>query len=286
MTSRLRVGLNNPGQVLAACGLFTIAAALRPHRGFLEAHFAADPHSDTAFFEMSCCHGNCGTDPLHEALRLLTDSTGGLSIEPFPPQTSPEPAGPQARNQPITLRAGEADYTLDWWIDPQRYRHPAHVTPIKTWSGQQNPLAILQHCLRSLRSSPEAFQDPEQLLYETRDLMLSSFYFDARLAYTLQRLGYSPDAVGRRLKAPPATELLAFVGLQLFRPSLAGKPVSNAEAIPLTYHTWHFPLALPVAAAVFCGAAYFPPVYTRKWLYRSVLRAPNRPYRMFTNAEE
>jgi CRISPR-associated protein Csx14 len=85
-------------------------------------------------------------------------------------------------------------------------------------------------------------------LYSQRLMQKGRFGFDPSPAWNALDVGFSLNEQGVEVESSPATELLAAVGLQRFR------PVMNENRDGLDYFTWHSPLPPLVAAAAMAGA--------------------------------
>jgi CRISPR-associated protein Csx14 len=85
-------------------------------------------------------------------------------------------------------------------------------------------------------------------LLSRRLLQKGRFGFDPGSAWNALDVGFSPNEHGVEVESSPATELLAAVGLQRFR------PVMNDERDGFDYFTWHSPFSPAIATAAMVGA--------------------------------
>ena len=85
-------------------------------------------------------------------------------------------------------------------------------------------------------------------LFSRRLMQKGRFGFDPGPAWNALDVGFSPNEQGIEVESSPATELLAAVGLQRFR------PVMSDNHDRFDYFTWHSPYPPPVAAAAMAGA--------------------------------
>jgi CRISPR-associated protein Csb3 len=167
------------------------------------------------------------------------------------------------RELPVGL-VGGVSLLIDWFTDEF-----AGGTRFKTWAGQQSVLDIARAMHQGLTESDD---DDVSILWHSARHVGLPFYFDSDLGSQGSALdvGFSFDplaaskATRLRGMCRPALELLAFIGLQRFRPREVAR---NRFA----YAAWAVPLPVSVAAgatcqAFSCGAAT---VYEFRLLYRT-----------------
>ena len=212
----IQVEVTNPGQFFACCGVLELAHRLWP-REEVCAWF------DDGTFEVSVPGQGAGA--LQAVLALLRE-TKILADE-----TRPERA-----LRPVHIET--ARIWLDWWADGHNGR-----SDLKLWAGQQTSLGILE----SLRDALPKYAD-ESVLNVARPLT-GRFGVDPRAAWNALDVGFSPNSQQMEVATYPATELLAAVGLQRFRPLREGE----TRPARFRYATWSAPLPSCVAGAASAG---------------------------------
>jgi CRISPR-associated protein Csb3 len=143
----------------------------------------------------------------------------------------------------------------------------------KTWAGQQSVLEIASSMKRALETPDWETRSPEQWFAHTVSDCGLPFNFDSDLGGQGSALdvGFSFDPLNSsaltRIEstARPCLELLAFVGLQRFRPRQI--PKQNR----FLYRSWNRPLPPEIAAPVACGLLPVPdaPLFEFRLLYRT-----------------
>ncbi len=146
---------------------------------------------------------------------------------------------------------------LDAWMRIKMEKGEATAAanpPWNFWSGQQTSrriwLPLRQALAEQLQVNIQA--DPENL-FSHRVLLSGRFGFDPGAAWNALDVGFSPNEQGMEVESSAATEMLAAVGIQRFRPKLVDGPGS------FVYATWGRPLAPSVAAGAGNGAIVVPP---------------------------
>ncbi len=238
---RVAVDPTNPGQFFACCGLLELADRLWPGA---EGWFAEGGRK----FKIACG----GT--LRELLAILVMDPptaierlecNGLEVAPI--------IAPLAFSFDGGASTG---LILDAWTRIAVLRGVAQVisnSPWNFWSGQQTSLRIwlgLRVELAKQMGSVDLANCPE--LLSLRLLQKGRFGFDPGPAWNALDVGFSLNEHGVEVESSPATELLAAVGLQRFR------PVMNDDRDGFDYFTWHSACSPCVAAAAMAGA-------TRDW---------------------
>jgi CRISPR-associated protein Csb3 len=172
--------------------------------------------------------------------------------------------GALLREAPIVLK-DPFKFTLDWFADAY-----AGGSRFKTWAGRQSVLDIATSMRDALKGT--AWRNETCLTFSVKDCGLP-FNFDSNLGGQggAVDVGFSFDPLaGNSLtriesSARPALELLAFIGLQRFRPT------EFKGENRFLYTAWNRPLPIQVAMPAACGAM---PVagasrYEFKLLYRT-----------------
>lgn len=226
----------NPGQFFACCGLLELADRLWPGA---EGWFAAGGRE----FRIAC-EGTLPDllavlimDPPTEVLRL---EANGLEVQPI--------IAPLA----FTFDGGSTTgLVLDAWNRVGTWKGVTQVmsnSPWNFWSGHQTPLRIWSSLRAELAAQLRKFVAAEYRdLFSQRLLQKGRFGFDPGPAWNALDVGFSPNEQGIEVVSSPATELLAAVGLQRFR------PVMNDDRDGFDYCTWHSELSPAVAAAAMAG---------------------------------
>ena len=158
-----------------------------------------------------------GLHLLANALRLGTlghfadgrfDLDGPADLWDIVQRLEVEPVDSDDDNGPMSLKHDARELVrLDWWLEPDMQR-----MGFKTWSGGQHARGFIEG-MAALLSDVEADD-----AFDARPIKKPKpFYFDARLAsLTSLDFGFSTETFTTSFS--PATELLAMVGLQRFRP--------------------------------------------------------------------
>ena len=231
----ISVDVTNPGQFYACCGLLELATTLHPD-GEVTGHFEGDQF-----------HLSLPPAGVIDALR-----GGTVEVEPLPEGSARIRGGEAHKNWPMRVCGV---LVLDWWLDETS-------GDFKTWAGGMSaPLTTV-----ALHESLRAAELGERPFDATARSSAAAFCFDCRMGGDAVDLG-GADTDLPRLKYP-AVDLLAFVGLQRFRPGDVSRRVKR-------YATWAAPLPAATAAAVACGAV--PPLAERA--YRFPLRPRDASFR-------
>lgn len=246
---RINVDASNPGQFFACCGLLELADRLWP---------GAEGWFDISFF-------NLRTDgTLREILtRLIRDI-------PRPLDNVCGHIPVKSIIAPLALKLdgdGAEALVIDFWMRVAIVKGTVQAVsnpPWNCWSGQQTPLRIWLPLRDALRAIVDTTSDEELLnLFTLRRPLTGRFGFDSVAAWNALDLGFSPNDQGMAVNASPASELLAAIGIQRFR------PLVSANRSTISYATWSVPAGAIVAPAMAClavfgrGTRYELPVVTR-----------------------
>jgi CRISPR-associated protein Csb3 len=251
---RINVDPTNPGQFFACCGLFELADRLWPGA---EAWFEKDDRKFCISAKgtlnqvlgalVDCCLTNTMTEAQHarfDGLSAMTmkqlKKTPGLEDEY-------KALGKLVREAPIVLIA-PFDITLDWFVDDY-----AGGSRFKTWAGQQSVLSISSSMKDAWKGT--SWQNEECLRFASKECGLP-FNFDSDLGGQGGAIdvGFSFDPLAASAltriesSARPTLELLAFIGLQRFRPA----EIKGENRF--LYTAWNRPLPIQVAMPAACGA--------------------------------
>jgi CRISPR-associated protein Csb3 len=298
----VRVDTKNPGHFFACCGLLEIAHRIWPgvegwfreDSGFLLRPTSPGPDANAGEILIECLRRlrlTALSDEEQEERRILEARKRDLekkgSALPDDQEARRKQLGDLARAGPLHIKAPDgASYVfslrLDWWQGEEE------AVP-KTWAG-------LQEVHKVARAAQDALSNVDvtasmldhacvlRLPAEYRNAhtdgnkSVEPFYFDARRFAHALDAGFSLDAIGADTVAYPAVELLALIGLQRFRPTVAlsDKPKIKAS---VEYCTWHRALGVTVAAAAACGAAHFPGC--RRFRFKILARDDQKRYGAF-----
>jgi CRISPR-associated protein Csb3 len=247
MSIRIHVDPANPGQFFACCGLLELANRLW--------HGAEGWFHDHDF--SIACAGTLGEliSRLAEANIQSTLSEGqrqrlGTLLSKAKAKLTPEELEEKThlqemwKHERLHLSAPFALW-LDWWRDERGER-----TELKTWAAKQLVAEMAEAMLTIIaKASWRESLDPGNL-FVTIHANTLPFNFDSDLSGqgSARDAGFSFDTLGVKCAFRPLLELLAFIGLQRFRPDIA-----RGDNL-LRFSLWSLPLPPPVAAAAACGA--------------------------------
>jgi CRISPR-associated protein Csb3 len=255
-TIRVRVDPTNPGQFFACCGLLELADRLwSGAEGWFEGH-------GTHF-----CVRTVKTTPPPVASTLiaaftqcrLTNVMTGFQFQRRD-ELSTMPKGQRKgrpalesekklldslwREAPILLEK-PFNLRLDWFVDDH-----AGGDTFKTWAGQQSVLEIARGMKAPIDMGNLGQTAPEEWLSLTANSESLPFNFDSDLGGvgSDRDVGFSFDPLKSiRVRTRPLVEILAFVGLQRFRPS------ETTIRDLYRFSLWSDPLVPEVAAIAACG---------------------------------
>lgn len=236
---RLSVDPTNPGQFFACCGVLELASRLwkeEQAEGWFEGGafcVKTDGHLRELLLAL-----------VREAAKAVTQLDNGLAVKPL--------------IAPLCLEiAPDVAMTLDAWMNIRTEKGKVAALanpPWNFWSGQQTSLRIWTSLRSALQDQIEDLHDGSlEALFSQRVPLTGRFGFDPGAAWTALDVGFSPDAQEMPVATSPATELLAAVGLQRFR------PVVSKDRSFFDYATWGQPLAPSVAAAAASSLVVVPP---------------------------
>lgn len=278
-TIRLRVDPTNPGQFFACCGLLELVdrrcggAEGRFDGGARDRFEIYAPGVDeSAYPEIvngitRCDVANTMTPQQRQRYEELSAMPKREIKASEALERGLKDLDKLRREAPVLL--GEPFHLrLDWFVDDR-----AGGGTFKTWAGQQSVVDIasgMQGCMGGdgWREVP-----PENLLFRTERTAAVPFYFDSERGGIGSDLdvGFSFDPLKKVdpsaswIVVRPMVELLAFVGLQRFRP--AGDRKENR----FRYFAWADRLTPDIAAPAACGAIESPGegVFEFSLLYRT-----------------
>jgi len=268
-TVRVRVDPYNPGQFFACCGLLEIADRLCPEAvGWFEAgEFRVHAKMDLAAVLAAladCKLTNTMTSAEHARHVELSEWSGAKRKSTPGVEDEYKELCKLVREAPIMLHA-PIDIRVDWFTDDF-----AGGSRFKTWAGQQSVLGIATGMKEALKETE--WRNEDCLTFSARECGLP-FNFDSDLGSQGGAIdvGFSFDPLAASAltriatSARPALELLAFIGLQRFRPA------EFRDENRFLYTAWTRPLPVELAMPAACGAV---PVagasrYAFRLLYRT-----------------
>ena len=265
---RVNVDVTNPGQFFACCGLLELADRLWPvaEGWFTEEEFKVECGGtlSAVLDALVACHlTNTMTAEQHARLAELT-AMGVVGRRRADAEDEYKDLGKIRREFPIVLQT-PFDITLDWFIDDY-----AGGSRYKTWAGQQSVLDISTAMKDALQGTAWRNEDCWSFSATSGGL---PFNFDSDLGAQGGAIdvGFSFDPLAAsaltRIESStrPALELLAFIGLQRFRPA----EIKGENRF--LYTAWNQPLPVQVSMPAACGAIPIPGAsrYEFRLLYRT-----------------
>lgn len=235
----IAVDPTNPGQFFACCGVFEIAQYLFDD---CNACFSIEQDSFAVYSKheqlsveaiLQCVKhihiGNTMSSEQKERLQHLRSMTTS--------QTNAAEKIERKELESINRKAEivlgtPANLEVDWFADTR-----SGGSRLKTWAGQQGVLEIATEMQRLLND--DAYDEVGgQDVFSVSIGDSIGFNFDSALGSHSSAIdvGFVLDPLGMNLQLRPAIELLAFIGLQRFRPS----PVTDKRN-SYAYATWSRP---------------------------------------------
>jgi CRISPR-associated protein Csb3 len=248
---RINADLTNPGQFFACCGLFELTHRLCPDAtAWFDIERFRIAFDGTLSQVLNALVGCQLTNTMTEAQRARFKEISSWSVAKRKSNNAEdEGKGLEKllREAPIVLKA-PFDLTLDWFADDY-----AGGSRFKTWAGRQSVLEIATSMKDALKGT--SWRNEECLKFSVTKCGLP-FNFDSDLGAQGGAIdvGFSFDPLAAsaltRIESTsrPALELLAFIGLQRFRPAeIKGEN-------QFVYTAWNRPLPIQVAMPAACGA--------------------------------
>lgn len=256
---RVTIDPTNPGQFFACCGLLELADRLwRGAEGWFDEEVfylrpiesVKDATSTGFLLHLTSCRlTNTMTAEQTDRLKKLSEMKKSVREGTPGLEEEKKQLEKHRREDPVLL--GEPFHLrLDWFHDDL-----AGGSRFKTWAGQQSVLEIASSMKRSIESSDWRTRPPEEWLAHATSSCGLPFNFDSDLGGQGSALdvGFSFDPLNSsdvtRIEstARPCLELLAFAGLQRFRPR------QIAKENRYLYCTWNRPLTPEIAAPAACA---------------------------------
>lgn len=252
---RLRVDPTNPGQFFACCGLLELADQLW---GGSEGFFNENANiflikttkviQDIDIVELIEVLAKCHiTNTMNEMELKRLEYLSKMSRKEISKSPILEAEKKQLdemwRAAPILLHE-PFDLRMDWFLDER-----SGGNAFKTWAGQQSVLDIASNMKRLVKECDLNQIPHEELLFWTKNSDSVPFNFDSDLGGVGSDLdvGFSFDPLKIHVQIRPIIELLAFIGLQRFRPSF------DETRKCYKYSIWFTPLIPEVASVAACG---------------------------------
>jgi CRISPR-associated protein Csb3 len=272
---RVTVDPTNPGQFFACCGLLELAYRLWPaaEGWFDKREFCLLPNEATEnagaarlLDQLSICVlTNTMTDEQMARLDQLSEMKASVRAKAHGLDGEKKALEKLRREEPILLQA-PFNLRLDWFQDDR-----AGGSRFKTWAGQQSVLDIALSMKKALETADWRMRPPNEWLSHRINGCGLPFNFDSDLGGQGSALdvGFSFDPLAGSAftrissSARPCLELLAFIGLQRFRP----RQLVNDNRF--LYCTWNRPLTPEIAAPAACGML---PVDARAFEFRLLYR--------------
>lgn len=280
MSIRIHVDPTNPGQFFACCGLLELANRLWGEaEGWFEkgkGHFCIESrhledsvdHTQGAFTNeiAHCTVRNTMTESQLKRRELLS-SMAKITVDNNPLLKSEKQSLDGLWREAPVLFGSPFNLRIDWFLDDL-----TGGSVLKTWAGQQSVVDIAI----GMRSSATAdgwdsLSVESWLLRRSRGDCLP-FNFDSDLGSIGgdRDVGFSFDPlrninVDVNIQTRPLIELLAFIGLQRFR------PIRVRSENRFQYCLWFDPMLPEVASAAVCGLLDIPnsQLYEFRLLYRT-----------------
>lgn len=248
-TIRINVNVTNPGQFFACCGLLELADRLWP---------GAEGWFDNSIFNLRA-DGSIRellTQLILNEPRALNEMCGNIPVKPI--------------IAPLELKLGGGasnPLVIDFWMRLAVVKGKVQAIsnpPWNCWSGQQTPLRIWMPLRDALREILHDKPDNElRQLFMLTSPLTGRFGFDSVAAWSALDVGFSPNDQEMPVHSSPASELLAAIGIQRFRPHVSD------DRQTISYATWSVPVGPIVAATMAClavsggGVRYELPVIIR-----------------------
>lgn len=268
----INVDVTNPGQFFACCGLLELADRLWPgaEGWFANNKFMIDcigSFKDLLDALDSCVLTNTMTAnqwARHQELNSM--KTSDRKKDPTL-DTETKELESLIRESPIRLKS-PIELTLDWFTDSH-----SGGSRFKTWAGMQSILTIAESMKKAISTQSFRAHSFENCFSYSVTKSGLPFNFDSDLGGQGSALdvGFSFDPLAANAttkiepSARPFLEMLAFIGLQRFRPQ------TIARENRYIYCAWNRSIPIAVAAPAACVNLPMPnaPIFEFRLLYRT-----------------
>lgn len=169
---------------------------------------------------------------------------------------------------------------------PMRFDWYLHGQPsCKTWCGNQTALDILTELQGALASHGKPAD--ARLFFDQAGIApggagRTRTRFDPRTLISKANVGFSANEAKMKLWIYYATEVLAFVGFQTFRPAILGRPARLQDGFKMIYALWTDMLPVELARYVFRGG--IPEVDSRRYAFAYERELQGKDFYNFTYA--
>jgi hypothetical protein len=234
-TITINVDVTNPGQFFACCGLLELADRLWP--GAEVSGKFDPPRFDRSRFSIfsKCSLCSFKTHDIVEALLACKRS----SVNPYRPimGSNGKPVADAKKTKPVQLD-GLIALRLSWWLDEPAGRQ----TAFKMWGAHQTSEGLIGDMAQAICTDKMT----DDTVFQSRAGMTGRIGLDTRSSWNTLDEGFSPNDQTLPVDTYPATELLAAIGLETFRPA--------AVDDGYIYACWSNPLPVIVARVVASGS--------------------------------
>jgi CRISPR-associated protein Csx14 len=228
----VNVDVTNPGQFFACCGLLELADRLWPGAevvgGFTLPRFYRARFQ--VYAKMAFSSGDLMTKLL-TAPRNAVDPYQAIMGSNGKPVADANKTKPVVIGEPVSLRLG-------WWLDELTGRQ----TRFKMWGAHQTSDGLIGDMANAINAD----EMTDTTVLQSRLGMTGRIGSDTRSSWNTLDEGFSPNDQTLPVDTYPATELLAAIGLETFRPTLS--------ADGCVYACWFASLPTLVARAVASGS--------------------------------
>lgn len=207
------VDLTNPGQFFACCGLLELADRLWP--GAEVTGEFTRPRFQRSLFRISAKVAFSSFD-----LVKVIVACERTAVDPYQPVRGSDgkPVKDARKTKPVRLQHNGAlggepfSIRLSWWLDELA----GEQTRFKTWSAHNSAEGLIA----DLSQKAGANDMKDKNILEQRAGMTSRLGLDPRSSWNTLDTGFSPNDQKLPVDTYAATELLAAVGLETFRPAV------------------------------------------------------------------
>jgi len=236
---RVNVDVTNPGQFFACCGLLEVADRVWPQAEAVGSF--TTPSFQRSLFQIS---GGVAFSSAHLVKILISCEQN--AVDPYQPirGSDGKPVKDAKKIMPVLLSLKDnsdgvqVSLRLAWWLDELGGKQ----TRFKTWSAHKSAEDLISEAIKEIRADDIT----DETLLQQRVGMTSRLGLDPRSSWNTLDTGFSPNYQKLPVDTYAATELLAAIGLETFRPSLTDDGY--------VYALWSSPLPMVVARAAASGS--------------------------------
>ena len=230
------VDLTNPGQFFACCGLLELAGRIWPEAE-VTGYFLPAVYKISKFQ----LEGNIALQSQAILREVLTSPREAVESYRTILGSNGKPVADAMKTKPIHI-GGRCAIRLSWWLDELA----GLVSPFKMWGAHQTSEGLIDNMIQAIDDG--AITDATIL--EFRIGMTGRIGLDTRSSWNTLDEGFSPNDQTLPVDTYPATELLAAIGLETFRPTKTPDGY--------VYGSWMKPLPVVAARAMASGAPKLP----------------------------